>query len=83
MSKSKYSNVSKKDIINVINQTIRRMEILEVTLNVLVKYIERKNDETEQGFNDFLKEKLGDNNELQPDDTTDGKGNNSNTNEDS
>lgn len=79
MAQSKnYKDIGKKDIINVISQMIRKVEAMEMTLNLLVMFVDK-----DKKFNDFMKENLGGTNELQPDDTTNGEGNNTNSNEDS
>ena len=78
MGKNKYSNIGKKDIINVLNQIIRKTEALEITLNFLIQFVDK-----EEKFNEFLNSKLGGKNELQSNDTTNGKEDNSNNNENS
>tara|TARA_R100000781_G_scaffold113731_1_gene82877 strand:+ start:883 stop:1116 length:234 start_codon:yes stop_codon:yes gene_type:complete len=74
MGNNKYSNIGKKQIIGVINQLIQKMEALEMTLNILVMFVDK-----EKEFNDFMQKQLGGNNGLQSDagdntgrDTTEG-----------
>ena len=47
----KYKDIGKKDIINVINQTIQKVEAIEMTLNLLVMFVDK-----EKKFGDFMKE---------------------------
>jgi hypothetical protein len=58
MTKNKYSDIGKKQIIGVINQIIPQIEAIQVTLNMLIKFIDKENT-----FNDFMKEQLGEINE--------------------
>ena len=58
----KYKDIGKKDIINVINQTIQKVEAIEMTLNLLIMFVDK-----EEKFNDFMKEKLGGKNETSGD----------------
>ena len=76
MSKSKYSNIGKKDIIAVISQVIRRVEAIEMTLNMLITFVDK-----DKGFDAFMKERLGGANEVQSNETDDGIGDNSENNE--
>ena len=39
MGKNKYSNVGKKQIINVLNEVIRKVQIIEYTLNAYIEYL--------------------------------------------
>jgi hypothetical protein len=100
-----HKDVTKNDIINVINKTIQRMQSIDMVLCTLIEYVEMsKNPEIEESFKDFMDKRMksyqekmknknkenkknesndGGKNELQSDDTTDGKGNNSDNNEDS
>ena len=81
--KKKYKDIGKKDLIEVCNQIIRKVEAIEMTLNLLVLFVDKENK-----FKEFMEETLkpketGDNNELRPDETDDGKEDNSNSNESS
>ena len=78
MSNQQYKNIGKKQIIGVINQLIHKLESIEMTINMLVMFVDKDNK-----FNDFVKEQLGGDDELQSDETNDGSGNNSKDNEDS
>ena len=78
MGKNKYSNVGKKQIISVISQLIHKIESIEMTLNIFIEFMDK-----EGKFNEYMKTKLGGNNELQSDETVDGKEDNSNINENS
>ena len=62
MGQNKYSNIGKKQIIGVMNQIIQKMEALEITLNMLVMFVDKYKE-----FNDFMKKQLGGNNGLQSD----------------
>ena len=77
MSNQQYKNIGKKQIINVVSQTIQKVEAIEVTLNLLIMFVDK-----DKKFDEFMKEKLGGVNEIQSDETTDGKGDNSNNYED-
>jgi predicted DNA-binding protein YlxM (UPF0122 family) len=76
MTQSKYQGIGKKQIVNVIGQVIQKMEAIEMTLNLLIKMLNK-----EKELNDYMTEQLGGKNELQPDETVNGKGNNSKHNE--
>ena len=78
MSNQQYKNIGKKQIINVVSQMIQKVEAIEVTLNLLIMFVDK-----DKQFAAFMKEKLGGANELQSDETTDGKGDNPDNNEDS
>ena len=51
---NKYSNIGKKDIINVLNQIIEKTEAIERTLSFLIEFVDK-----DKKFEDFLKEQLG------------------------
>ena len=78
MSNAKYKNIGKKDIINVVNQVIQRLEALEMTLNIFIQFSDKNKE-----FNEYLEEKLGGKNELRPDETDNGERDNPINNEDS
>ena len=78
MSSQKYKNIGKKDIIRVMSQLIQKVEAIEMTLNLLIMFVDK-----DKKFDEFMKEKLGGPDELQPDETVDGEGDNSQNNEDS
>jgi hypothetical protein len=80
MGKNKYSNVGKRQIISVLNEAIRKIQIIEFTLDA---YIEFSGEEIAKEFDEFMIKKLGGNNELQSDDAVNGEENNSDNNEDS
>jgi hypothetical protein len=80
MAKNKYSNIGKKQIIEVLNEAIRKLQIVEFTLNT---YIEFAGEDIAKEFNDFMLKKLGGKNELQSDDKVDGEKDNSDNNESS
>ena len=54
MSKSKYKDIGKKQIIGVVSQVIQKVEAIEMTLNLFIKMIDK-----EEKFNDFMTEQLG------------------------
>ena len=64
MAKNRYSNVGKKEIINVMNQIIQKMEAFEITLNMVIMFVDK-----EKKFNQFMTDQLGGKNEIQPDAT--------------
>ena len=76
MTQSKYKDIGKKQIINVVSQVIQKVEAIEITLNLLIQYIDK-----DKKFDEFMTEQLGGKNELRPDETIDRKGNNSEHNE--
>ena len=78
MSSQQYKNIGKKDIIRVVTQVIQKVEAIEMTLNLLIMFVDK-----DKKFDEFMKEKLGGPDELQPDETVDGEGDNSQNNEDS
>tara|TARA_X000001382_G_C3149539_1_gene172533 strand:- start:230 stop:463 length:234 start_codon:yes stop_codon:yes gene_type:complete len=62
MSSQKYKNVGKKDIINVVSQMIHKVEAIEMTLNLLIMFVDK-----DKKFDAFMKEQLGGNNEVSGD----------------
>jgi hypothetical protein len=78
MSTQKYKNIGKKQIISVVSQVIQKVEAIEMTLNLLIMFVDK-----DKKFDAFMKEHLGGKNEIQSDETADGKGNNSDNNENS
>jgi hypothetical protein len=58
MSKSKYKDIGKKQIINVLSQVIQKMEAIEMTLNLLIMFVDK-----DKKFDKFMKEKLGGDND--------------------
>jgi len=54
MSKSKYKDIGKKQIINVMNKMIHQQQAIEMTLNLLIKFVDKDNE-----FNDFMTKELG------------------------
>jgi len=75
----KYKDIGKKDLINVMSQMIQKIEAMEMTLNILVMFVDK-----DKKFNEFMQETLkpkeGGDDELQSNEATDGKGNNSDNN---
>ena len=69
MSSQKYKNVGKKDIINVVCQMIQKIEAIEMTLNLLIKFIDKKDE-----FDDFMTKELGGADEVQEDGGANPKG---------
>ena len=41
MSQSKYKDIGKKQIINVIRQVIQKVEAIEMTLNLFIQYMDK------------------------------------------
>ena len=76
MTQSKYSNVGKKQIINVVSQVIQKVEAIEMTLNLFIQYMDK-----DKKFDDYMSEQLGGKDELQPDETVNGEEDNSEHNE--
>ena len=78
----KYKDIGKKDLMNVMSQMIQKIEAIEMTLNILVMFVDK-----DKKFNEFMQEALkpkeGGNDELQSNETDDGKEDNSNSNESS
>ena len=78
--KKKYKDIGKKDLINVCNQIINKVEAIEMTLNLLVLFVDK-----EKKFEGFMKEMLkpkeGGDDELQSNEATDGNRDNSDSNE--
>tara|TARA_R100001530_G_C4217517_1_gene129048 strand:- start:1 stop:234 length:234 start_codon:yes stop_codon:yes gene_type:complete len=62
MSKSKYKDIGKKQIINVVSQIIQKVEAIEMTLNLLIMFVDK-----DKKFDAFMKEKLGGKNETSGD----------------
>jgi|TARA_Y100001938_G_C7855289_1_gene312837 predicted DNA-binding protein YlxM (UPF0122 family) len=75
--KKKYKDIGKKDIINVISQTIQKVEAIEMTLNLLVMFVDK-----DEKFGDFMKEKLGGKDEVQGDENSDRNGDTTRDNKD-
>jgi hypothetical protein len=71
MAQNKYSNISKKQIINVINQQIIRIDAIEVTLNLFIKFIGR-----EEEFSEFMNKELGGLDEARTDESDNNGGDN-------
>ena len=51
---SKYKDVGKKQIINVIENLIRKTEALDITLNLLIQFLDKKEE-----FTKFMNKQLG------------------------
>ena len=77
MSSQQYKNIGKKQIINVVSQMIQKVEAIEMTLNLLIMFVDK-----EEKFNDFMKEKLGGKNETSGDGEVDKGTDTSESNED-
>ena len=54
MTQSKYKDIGKKQIINVVTQVIQKVEAIEMTLNLFIKMIDK-----DEKFNDYMTEQLG------------------------
>lgn len=67
MSNTKYKNIGKKQIINVINQTIQKVEAVEMTVNLLLMKLNEDTILTKESFHSYMEEKLGGKNEAQGD----------------
>ena len=80
MSSQQYKNIGKKQIIGVLNEVIKKLQIVEYTLNA---FIEFSGKEKAEEFDKFMIKKLGGKDELQSDDKTNGGGDNSESNENS
>ena len=78
MSNQQYKNIGKKQIINVISQTIQKVEAIEMTLNLLIMFID-----IDKKFDAFMKEKLGGANESSEDGKADSEGDTPADNKDS
>ena len=59
---NKYKNIGKKQIINVMSKVIQKMEAIEMTLNLLIMFVDK-----DKKFDEFMQEKLGGTNETQGD----------------
>tara|TARA_R100001594_G_scaffold56308_1_gene90140 strand:+ start:1626 stop:1862 length:237 start_codon:yes stop_codon:yes gene_type:complete len=62
----KYRDIGKKQIINVVSQMIQKVEAIEMTLNLLIMFVDK-----EEKFNDFMTEKLGGKNDTSGNGETD------------
>tara|TARA_Y100001973_G_C5140478_1_gene302669 strand:+ start:906 stop:1139 length:234 start_codon:yes stop_codon:yes gene_type:complete len=69
MSNQQYKNIGKKQIINVVNQLIHQQQAIEMTLNLLIKFVDKDNK-----FNEYMEKELGGKNETSGDGETDTKG---------
>jgi hypothetical protein len=69
MSQSKYKDVGKKQIINVMNTIIHKQQAIEMTLNLFIKMMDKKEE-----FNDFMTKELGGADEVQEDGGTNPEG---------
>tara|TARA_R100000152_G_C6614309_1_gene67157 strand:+ start:243 stop:479 length:237 start_codon:yes stop_codon:yes gene_type:complete len=78
MSNQQYKNIGKKQIINVVSQLIQKVEAIEMTLNLLIMFVDKDKE-----FDAFMKEKLGGDNEPQKDGTDNPKGDTPKDNTDS
>ena len=78
MSNQQYKNIGKKQIINVVSQTIQKVEAIEMTLNLLIMFIDK-----DKKFDAFMKEKLGGANESSEDGKADSEGDTPADNKDS
>lgn len=65
----KYKDIGKKDLMNVMSQIIQKVEAMEITLNLLAMFVDK-----DKKFNDFMREKLGGNNEAKGDENSDRDG---------
>ena len=69
MSKSKYKDIGKKQIINVVSQVIQKVEAIEMTLNLFIQYMDK-----DKKFNNYMTEQLGGKNETPGDGGVDTNG---------
>ena len=75
--KKKYKDIGKRDLMNVMSQIIQKVEATEMTLNLLVMFVDK-----DKKFGDFMKEKLGGGNEVQRDEDSDRDGDTTRDNKD-
>ena len=59
---SRYKGITKNQIIKVIEGVMQQLEAIEITVNILVAFVDKDNK-----FDSFMKEKLGGINEAQRD----------------
>ena len=79
----KYKDIGKKDIIGVINQLIRKMEAIEMTLNILILKSDEYRNEGVPTFQEFTEEKLKEGaNDAPTDEKADGAGDTASDNKD-
>ena len=83
MSNQQYKNIGKKQIINVVSQLIQKVEAIEMTLNLLIMLLEDKKTIKKEELSEYIKEKLGEQNEPQEDGADNTKGDTSKNNTDS
>ena len=62
MSNQQYKNIGKKQIINVVSQLIHQQQAIEMTLNLLIKFVDKDNK-----FNEYMEKELGGKNETSGD----------------
>jgi len=62
MSNQQYKNIGKKQIINVVSQIIQKVEAIEMTLNLLIMFVDK-----DKKFDAFMKEQLGGKDEVSGD----------------
>ena len=62
MSNQQYKNIINFIIINVVSQMIHKVEAIEMTLNLLIMFVDK-----DKKFDAFMKEQLGGNNEVSGD----------------
>ena len=75
---NQYKNIGKKQIIKVVSQIIQKVEAIEMTLNLLIMFVDK-----DKKFDKFMEEKLGGTNETQRDVQADRQEDSSNSKEDS
>jgi hypothetical protein len=78
MAQNKYSNIGKKQIIEVINQVIMRVDIIETTLNLFIKYVDKDKE-----FDKFMKKELGGTNDARTNESDNIRGDNTEDNSNS
>jgi hypothetical protein len=64
-----YKNIGKRDIILVISQLIKRIDAIELTLNMFVKFVDKNNK-----FNEFMQKELGGTNDTRTDESNNNRG---------
>ena len=75
---NQYKNIGKKQIIKVVSQIIQKVEAIEMTLNLLIMFVDK-----DKKFDKFMEEKLGGTNDTQRDVQADRQEDSSNSKEDS
>ena len=81
--KTSYKNIGKKQIIGVMNEIIRKVQAIEMTLNVLILMTDKFKSDDMPTYQEFLEEKLKEETDDTPtDEKADGDGDTAINNED-